>query len=83
MFQRTQKEYKGTTIYMTKCDDIEVEKYLDRLVRNIENYVKQKGTMPEKIRLGYGNFNKILDHNKNLIEKREEKYYTFGVEIEV
>ncbi len=83
MFQRKQKEYKGTTIYMTKCEDMEVEKYLDILVRNIENYVKQKGTMPEKLKIGYKNYNKILDHNKNLIEHKGNKYYTFGVEIEV
>ncbi len=83
MFQRKPKEYKGTTIYMTKYEDIEIEKYLDILVRNVENYVRQKGIMPEKIRLGYQNYNRILDHNKNLIEHKGDKYYTFGVEIEV
>ena len=81
--ERKIKEYKGSTIYLTKYDDIKIEKYLDILVRSIESYVKQKGVMPEKIKLSYKNYNRILEHNKNLIEKKDEKYYTFGVEIEV
>lgn len=76
------KRYKGTTIYVTKTD-INVETLLDIIVRNIEGYVKQEGTMPEKLRLSYENYNKILEHNKSLIEKKDDRYYTFGVEIEI
>lgn len=76
------KEYKGTTIYLTRYEDVKIEKYLDILVRSIESYVKQKGIMPQKIRLGYNNYNRILEHNKNLIEKKNGKYFTFGVEVE-
>lgn len=76
------KRYKGTTIYVTK-KDVDVETLLDIIVRNIEGYVKQEGMMPEKLRLSYENYNKILDHNKSLIEIKDNKYYTFGVEIEI
>ncbi|MCI8346604.1 MAG: hypothetical protein HFJ12_01470 [Bacilli bacterium] len=81
--ERKTKEYKGNTIYLTRYEDIKIEKYLDILVRSIESYVKQKGIMPQKIKLGYNNYNRILEHNKNLIEKKDNKYFTFGVEIEV
>lgn len=77
------REFKGTTIYLTKYDDLSVEEYLDRIVRSIERYEKQTGEMPEKLKLGYSNYERILNHNKNLIEKKNDKYYTFGVEIEV
>jgi hypothetical protein len=86
MFNREEikpREYKGTTIFLTKYSDVTVEKFLDIIVRSIESYVKQKGIMPEKIRISYENYNRILQHNKSLIEKKEGKYYTFGVEIEV
>lgn len=41
--ERKPREYIGTTIYVTKYDDLPVEKILDILARNVENYVKQKG----------------------------------------
>lgn len=81
--ERKPREYIGTTIYITKYDDLPVEKLLDIIVRNIENYVSQKGVMPKRLKLTYEEYNKILEHNKTLIEKREGKYYTFGVQIEV
>lgn len=81
--ERKIREYKGTTIFMTGYEDMKIEKYLDILVRNIEQYVRQKGEMPNKLRIGYKNYNRILEHNKKLIEKKDSKYYTFGVEIEV
>ena len=82
-FIKKPREYVGTTIYVTKYDDLQVEKLLDIIVRNIENYVGQKGIMPEKLKLTYEEYNKILEHNKSLIEKRDNAYYTFGVQIEV
>lgn len=81
--ERKVKEFKGTTIYLTKYDDLSVEEYLDRIVRSVERYEKQTGTMPKKLKLGYSNYERILKHNKNLIEKKNDKYYTFGVEIEI
>ena len=77
------REFKGTTIYLTKYEDMKVEKYLNVIVRSIERFVKQNGKMPEKLKLGYTNYERILKHNKKLIEKKNDKYYTFGVEIEV
>lgn len=62
---------------------MKVEKYLNMIVRSIERFVKQNGEMPEKLKLGYSNYERILNHSKNLIEKKNDKYYTFGVEIEV
>ncbi len=81
--ESSEKRFKGTTIYVTKHEDVEVERLLDIIVRNIEGYVRQEGRMPEKLRLSYNNYNRILDYNKSLIEKRDNKYYTFGVEVEV
>lgn len=81
--EREEKRYRGTTIFVTKYDDVDVEKLLDIIVKNIEGYVRQEGKMPDKLRLSYNNYNKILDHNKSLIEKKNGKYYTFGVEVEV
>lgn len=81
--ERKPKEYKGTTIFLTKHEDKTVEEYLSTIVSYIESYVKQKGVMPEKLKLGYNNYNRILEYNKNLIEKKDDKFYTFGVEIEV
>lgn len=81
--ERKPKEYKGTTIFLTKYEDKTVEEYLAIIVSYVESYVKQKGVMPEKLRLGYNNYNRILEYNKNLIEKKDGKFYTFGVEIEV
>ena len=81
--ERKPREYIGTTIYVTKYDDLPVEKILDILARNVENYVKQKGVMPEKVRLTFEGYNKILKHDESLIEKREGKYYIYGTQIEV
>ena len=81
--ERKIREYKGETIYLTKYNNVDTEKFLDIIVRCIESYVRQKGIMPEKLRLSYENYNRILEYNKNLIEQRNEKYYTFGVEIEI
>lgn len=75
------REYKGTTIFMIKVSDIKTEKFLDNIVRNIESYVKQKGTMPEKLRFSYENYEKVLNAKK--VYKENDKYYTFGVKIEV
>lgn len=85
MFIRERKpiEYKGTIIFMTKYENVKVERLLAYIVSNIENYVAQKGIMPEKLKLGRNNLSRIMKHNKNLIEEKEDKFYTFGVEIEV
>lgn len=81
--RKNERGYFGTTIYVTKYDDLPVEKLLDIIARNVENYVKQKGVMPEKVKLTFDGYNKILEHNKTLIEKREDKYYIYGTQIEV
>lgn len=81
--ERKPKEFKGTTIFLTKYEDKTAEEYLAIIVSCIESYVKQKGIMPEKLKLGYNNYNKILEHNKSLIEEKDNKYFTFGVEVEV
>lgn len=84
MFKKEKpKEYKGTTIFLAKYEEKTVEDYLAIIVSCIEAYVRQKSIMPEKIKLGYNNYNRILEYNKNLIEKKDNKYFTFGVEIEV
>lgn len=77
------REYKGTTIFLTKFENKSIEEYLAIIVSSIESYVRQKGIMPQKLRLGYNNYNRILEHDKSLIEKKGNKYFTFGVEIEV
>lgn len=77
------KEFKGTTIFVTKYEDVKVEKLLDIIFRIIENYVRQNHTMPEKLKLSYNNYNRIIEYNRTLVEKREEKYYILGVQIEV
>ncbi len=77
------KKYKGDILYITKNENMPIELLLNIIVKNIEGYVRQENKMPEKIKLSYKNYNRILEHNKNLIEKKDGKYYTFGVEIEV
>lgn len=81
--KKTKREYVGTTIFVTRNEAVTVEKLLDIIVRNIENYVRQNHTMPEKLRLSYNNYSRIIDYNHTLVERREGKYYTFGVQIEV
>jgi len=81
--KNNEKKFKGTTIYVTKYEDVKVEKLLDIIVRNIESYVRQENRMPDKLKLSYNNYDKILKYNKSLIEKKGNKYFTFGVEIEV
>lgn len=39
--------------------------------------------MPEKLRLTYNSYLKIINYKSSLIEKRDGKSYTFGVEIEI
>ena len=77
------KIYREPVIYMTKYEDLEAEKLLAIVVSHIESYVRQNQTMPEKIRFSYNNYEKILKHNKSLIMQKDNKYYTFGVEIEI
>ena len=81
--KKTKREYVGTTIFVTRNEDVTVEKLLDIIVRNIENYVRQNHTMPEKLRLSYNNYSRIIAHNHTLVERRDGYYYTFGVQIEV
>ncbi len=81
--ERNFKEFKRTTIFVTKYEDVKVEKLLDIIFRIIENYVRQNHTMPEKLRLSYNNYNRIIEHNRTLVEKCEEKYYILGVQVEV
>lgn len=82
-FIKKRREYVGTTIFVTKNEDVKVEKLLDIIVRNIEGYVRQNHTMPEKLRLSYNNYSRIIDYNHTLVERHEGKYYTFGVQIEI
>ncbi len=77
------RRYRGNIIYVTKYDDVNVEKLLDIIVKNIEGYVRQEKKMPEKLRLSYENYNRIFNYNKTLIENKNGRYFTFGVEIEV
>lgn len=81
--ERKPREYKGTTLYVIKPNNIDIELYLDIIVKNIEGYVKQTGVMPQKLRLDYENYNRIIDYNKSLIYQEDGKYKTFGVEVEV
>lgn len=83
MYKKEAREYKGTTIFLTKYENKDIEQYLAIIVSSIESFVRQKGIMPQKLRLGYNNYNRILEHNSSLIEKRGNKYFTFGVEIEI
>lgn len=77
------KKYKGTTLFVTKYDDVDVEVLLNLIVKNIEGYVRQEHKMPEKLRLTYDSYLKIINYKSSLIEKRDGKSYTFGVEIEI
>lgn len=84
-FRRNNEErkFKGNTIYVLKYDDLPIEQILNIIVKNIEAYTKSEGKMPDKLRIRYETYERILSHNRTLIEKRNGKYYTFGVEIEV
>lgn len=77
------RKFKGNTIYVLKYDDLPIEKILDIIVKNIESYTRTEGKMPDKLRISYETYERILAHNKTLIEKKDDKYYTVGVEIEV
>lgn len=78
-----ERKYKGNKIYVLKYDDLPIEQILNIIVKNIEAYTKSEGKMPDKLRISYETYERILSHNKTLIEKRNGKYFTFGVEIEV
>lgn len=84
-FRRNNEErkFKGNTIYVLKYDDLPIEQILNIIVKNIEAYTRSEGKMPDKLRINYKTYERILAYNKTLIEKRNGKYYTFGVEIEV
>lgn len=77
------KRYNGPIIYITKYEDVDVEKLLDIIVRHIESYVRQERVMPDKLILSKNNFDRIMNHNKTLIARENDKYYTFGVEVEI
>lgn len=77
------KIYKEPIIYMTKYEDLDAEQLLAIVVSYVESYVRQNQAMPEKIRFSYSNYEKILKHNKSLIMQKDNKHYTFGVEIEI
>ena len=81
--KKDKTEYIGDTIYLTKKYDVDIETLLSIIVGNIENFVRQKGIMPNKLKLSNENYERILRHNKTLIDKKNEKIYTFGVEIEL
>lgn len=80
---REEKKYRGTTLYVTKLEDVDVERLLAIVFGMIEGYAKQDGKMPEKIVLSSNNYNRIMKHNKTLIERKDGKEYILGVEIEV
>ncbi len=77
------KRYNGPIIYITRYEDLDVEKLLDIIVRHIESYTRQEGIIPDKLILSENNFNRIMKHNKTLIVRENDKYYTFGIEVEV
>lgn len=49
----------------------------------VEGYTKQEQKMPQKIVLSEKNYKMILDYNKTLIERKEDKEYILGVEVEI
>lgn len=80
--QKNEKKYKGSKLYVTKYDDVEIETLLSIIVSVIEGYVYQEHTIPDRLVLSSYNYNRIYNHNKSLIKKIDNKAYTFGVEIE-
>ena len=81
--ERKPREYKGTRLFVIKPSDIDIELYLDIILRNIEGYVRQEHKMPEYIRLTYDNYSRIIDYNHTIVEKRDGRYFIFGVEVEL
>lgn len=79
-----EKKYKGTKIYLARIDDdIEVERLLAIVFSMIEGYIRQEKKEPEKVILNNTSYNKIMEHNKSLIDVKDNKEYILGVEIEV
>lgn len=79
-----EKKYKGTKIYLARIDDdIEVERLLAIVFSMIEGYIRQEKKEPEKVILNSTSYNKIMKHNKSLIDVKDNKEYILGVEIEV
>lgn len=79
-----EKKYKGTKIYLARIDDdIEVERLLAIVFSMIEGYIRQEKKEPEKVILNNTSYNKIMKHNKSLIDVKDNKEYILGVEIAV
>lgn len=80
---KEEKKYRGTKIYLKRIENVDPERFLAILFSMVEGYAKQEQRMPEKIVLSEKNHKMILDYNKTLIEKREDKEYVLGVEVEI
>lgn len=80
---KMKKKYRGNNIYLARIEDIDTEKFLSILFSMVEGYTKQEQKMPQKIVLSEKNYKMILDYNKTLIERKEDKEYILGVEVEI
>lgn len=80
---KEEKKYKGTKIYLTKLEDIEIEKLLAILFSMFEGFIKQENKMPEKIVLSAKNYKRIMNYNNKLIIEENDKKYILCVELEV
>lgn len=80
---KEEKKYKGTTLYATKLENVEIEKVLAILFSMFEGYIRQENKMPEKIVLSKKNYDRIMDYNSKLILKEDDKEYILCVELEV
>lgn len=80
---KEEKKYKGTTLYVTKLEDVEIEKVLAILFSMFEGYIRQENKLPEKIVLSKNNYDRITDYNSKLILKEDDKEYILCVELEV
>lgn len=66
--RKEEKEFKGDVLFITRNEDVEIEKLLDIIFRMVERYVKQEGRMPSKIMLSQENYNRIKKYRKNVID---------------
>lgn len=80
---KEEKKYKGTTLYLTKLEDVEIEKVLAILFSMFEGYIRQENKMPEKIVLSKNNYDRIMNYNRKLILKEDDKEYILCTELEV
>lgn len=80
---KMKKKYRGNNIYLARIEDIDTEKFLSILFSMVEGYTKQEQKMPQKIVLSKNNYDRIMNYNRKLIIREDDKEYMLCVELEV